>query len=246
MCPIGFLMLGSTPARPAERFARRKPISPAGRLPTSSRNPRPARQRRRTGAAHRYPLTHPPTLVRRPIGGGKQASAPEPLVDPRTQPWTVQWAPRGPRHGMPDMPAVRLAAPSARVRTPDTRLDTVSARSVPPADTRQWLAGRGTWRIARPSGRPDTPVQGDRPADGSGPGPDGGGQAADTFSVQRPTMRLASWPRPTMRPAHPGHDRTGRQCACSPSANPSRAGTSASLVPVRCPRGRVRRPRWTP
>ena len=27
---------------------------------------------------------------------------------------------------------------------------------------------------------------------------------------------------------------------------PSRAETSASLVPVQCPRGRVRRPRWTP
>jgi hypothetical protein len=94
-------------------------------------------------------------------------------------------------------------------------------RSVPPADTRQWLAGRGTWRTARPSGRPDTPVRGDRPADGSGPGPDGGGQAADTFSAQRPTMRLASWLRPTMRPAHPGHDRTGRQCACSLRPTPA-------------------------
>jgi hypothetical protein len=231
--------------QPVNLKERRSP-GPAGRLPTSSRNPRPARQRRRTGAAHRYPLTHPPTLVRRPIGGGKQASAPEPLVDPRTQPWTVQWAPRGPRHGMPDMPAVRLAAPSARVRTPDTRLDTVSAdQFLLRTPGSGWPAEGHGGPLDRPVGR-TPPVQGDRPADGSGPGPDGDGQAADTSSAQRPTMRLASRPRPPTRPADPGPDRTGRQCACSPSANPSRAGTSASLVPVRCPRGRVRRPRWTP
>jgi hypothetical protein len=58
---------------------------------------------------------------------------------------------------------------------------------------------------------------------GTGPGPDGDGQAADTSTAQRPTMRLASRPRPTTLPAHPGHDRTGRQCACSPSANLSRS-----------------------
>jgi len=63
------------------------------------------------GATYRYPLTHPAsTLVRRPDRWRKQVSAPEPLVGPRTQPWTARWAPRGPRRGVPDMPAVRLAA----------------------------------------------------------------------------------------------------------------------------------------
>jgi hypothetical protein len=89
-------------------------------------------------------------------------------------------------------------------------------------------------------------------------------QAADTSSAQRPTMPLASRPRPTTRPARPGPDRTGQDgtAPCSPSANPSRyqhrdpsvvttcaharCRNVASLVPVRCPRGRVRRPRWTP
>jgi hypothetical protein len=43
----------------------------------------------------------------------------------------------------------------------------------------------------RPVGRTSS-VQCDRLADGYGPGPDGGGQAADTSNAQRPTMRLAS------------------------------------------------------
>ena len=117
--------------------------------------------------------------------------------------------------------------------------------------------------LERPVGR-TSPVQGDRPADGYGPSPDGGGQAADTSSAQRPTMRLASRPRPTTRRPRPGPDRTGQdgnahapfgQPQQLPASGPVRrdhlhpmldAGTSASPVPVRCPRGRVRRPRWTP
>jgi hypothetical protein len=161
-----------------------------------------------------------------------------------------------PQSGWPPAP------PGCGRRTPawTTRL----RRSVPPADTRQWLAGWRTWRTSRASGRPDIPVQCDRPADGYGPGPDGGGQAADTSSAQRPTMRLASRPRPTTRRPRPGPDRTGQdgnahapfgQPQQLPASGPVRrdhlhpmldAGTSASPVPVRCPRGRVRRPRWTP
>jgi hypothetical protein len=129
-----------------------------------------------------------------------------------------------PQSGWPPAP------PGCGRRTPawTTRL----RRSVPPADTRRWLAGWRTWRTSRASGRPDIPVQCDRPADGYGPGPDGGGQAADTSSAQRPTMPLASRPRPTTRPARPGPDRTGRQCACSlrptqprPASGPVRRDT---------------------
>jgi hypothetical protein len=72
----------------------------------------------------------------------KQASAPEPLVGPahptldrpvdtsRTSPWRA------------DMPAVRLAARSARARSSDTRLDTVSADQFLPRTSA--LAGRAT------------------------------------------------------------------------------------------------------
>jgi hypothetical protein len=81
--------------------------------------------------------------------------------------------------------------------------------------------------------------------------------AADTSSAQRPTMRPASRPRPTTRPARPSPDRTGRQCACSlrqpqplPASGPIRRDTCTRARcrdvrkpgPVRCPRGRVRRP----
>jgi len=59
-------------------------------------------------------------------------------------------------------------------------------------------------------------------------------------------MRLASRPRPTRLPAHSGSDWTDGNAHARLRHNPSRAGTSASLVPVQCPRGRVRRPRWTP
>ena len=83
------------------------------------------------------------------------------------------------------------------------------------------MAGRAT-DIADLSTVRTSPVRGDRPADGSGPRPDGGRQAVDTSSAQRPTMRLAIRPRPTTRPVRPGPDQTGRQCACLPWANPSR------------------------
>ena len=204
--------------------------------PAASRSPPPGTTRRRAEPpagpptpTHRSRLPIPtdppaPTLVRRPDRWRKQASAPEPLVGPRPT-LDRRWAPRGPRHGVPDMPAVRLAArfrPGAAAgHSPGHRL----RRSVPPADTRQWLAGQRTWRTSRASGRPDTPVQCDRLADGYGPGPDGGGQAADTSSAQRPTMRLASRPRP----ARSGPDRTGRQCACS--LRPTPAATSIRTRP---------------
>jgi hypothetical protein len=93
---------------------------------------------------------------------------------------------------------------SARVRPPDTRLDTVSADQSPlRTPGSRWPGGGHGGPLDRPVGR-TSPVRGDRPADGSGPGPDSGGQAADTSSAQRPTMPLASRPRPTTRPARPG------------------------------------------
>jgi hypothetical protein len=119
------------------------------------------------------------------------------------------------------MTAVRLAARlrqgAAAGHPPGHRL----RRPVSPAG-HPAVAGRATDMADLSTVRsPDIPVQGDRPADGYGPGPDSDGQAADTSTAQRPTMRLASGPRPTTLPAHPGPDRTGRQCTCSPSANPS-------------------------
>jgi hypothetical protein len=93
---------------------------------------------------------------------------------------------------------------SARVRPPDTRLDTVSADQSPLRTPGiRWPGDGHGGPLDRPVGR-TSPVRGDRPADGSGPGPDSGGQAADTSSAQRPTMPLASRPRPTTRPARPG------------------------------------------
>jgi len=229
MCPIGFLMLGSTPARPAERFARRKPISPAGRLPTSSRTPARPASARRTGAAHRYPLTHPP----RPPPSARSVAESRP---PRRSRSSTRAPNPGPPGGhLEDLAMACRTRPqsgwpptSARLPSPDTPW-TRLRRSVPPADTRQWLAGRRTWRTSRPSGRPDTPVQGDRLADGSGPGPEGDGQAADISSAQRPPSRLPIRPRPTSRPARPGPDRTGRQCACS--LRPTPAATSIRTRP---------------
>jgi hypothetical protein len=101
---------------------------------------------------------------------------------PRTQPSIARWAPQGPRHGVPDMPAVR---PAARFRQgavaghpPGHRL----RRSVPPADTSTGWPGDG-------HGRPlDRPVHGHPQFEMTaqpmgGPSPDGGGQAADTSSA---------------------------------------------------------------
>jgi hypothetical protein len=110
---------------------------------------------------------------------------------------------------------------SARVPSSDTRLDTVSDDQFLLRTPGSGWPGDGHGRpLDRPVGR-TSPVQWDHLADGSGPGPDSDGQAADTSSAQRPTIRLASRPRPTTRPTRPGPDRTGQQCAYSPSANPS-------------------------
>jgi hypothetical protein len=150
----------------------------------------------------------------------------------------------------------------ARVRPPDTRLDIVPAdRSVPPADTRQRLAGRRTWRtLVRPVGR-TPPVQRDRLPMGT--------DLVRTAAAKRrtppaPSVRLCVWsaghgqPR-GLRVLAP--DRTARQCACSlrqpqplPASGPVRRDT---CTPARCrnvhkpgppsdARGRVRRPPWTP
>ena len=152
--------------------------------------------------------------------------------------------------------------PSARVPSSDTRLDTVSADQFLLRTPGSGWPGDGHGPpLDRPVGR-TSPVQWDHLADGSGPGPDSDGQAADTSRAQRPTMRPASRPQPTTRPTRPGPDRTGQQSACSPWPTPATtsigtartsppapmldAGTSTSLVPVRCPRGSVRRPPWTP
>jgi hypothetical protein len=52
-------------------------------------------------------------------------------------------------------------------------------------------------------------------------------------------MRLASWPRPTTRPARPGPDRTGRQCGCS-LRQPSRYQHRELSVATTCTRARCR------
>jgi hypothetical protein len=129
--------------------------------------------------------------------------------------------PRGPGHGVPDSPQSGWPPASARVPSSDTRLDTVSDDQFLLRTPGSGWPGDGHGRpLDRPVGR-TSPVQWDHLADGSGPGPDSDGQAADTSSAQRPTIRLASRPRPTTRPTRPGPDRTGQQCAYSPSANPS-------------------------
>jgi hypothetical protein len=150
---------------------------------------------------------------------------------------------------------------SARVRPPDTRLDTVSADESP---------------LRRPGSR--------WPGDGHG-GPlkrsvgrtpqfNVTAQPIGMDPVRTAATKRRTPPAPSIRPCvrSAGHRQprglhvlalTGQEAMrMLPSANPSRyqhrhpsvvtpaplldAGTSASLVPVRCPRGRVRRPRWTP
>jgi hypothetical protein len=239
-------------------------LPPSDSLATSrSAPPRTTRRRAEPPAGPPAPTdgsclprpTDPPaaTLLRLRDRWRNQASAPEPLVSPHL---TLD---RPGRH-LEDLAMAYRTCPrsgwtpaSARVRPPDTRLDIVSADQF-----LLWTPGTG-WPgdghggpLERPVGR-TSPVQGDRLPMGTDPVR----TAADTSSAQRPTMRPVSRPRPTTRPARPGPDRTGRQCACS-FGNPNRyrhrdlsivtpapvldAGTAASLVPVRCPRGRVRRP----
>jgi hypothetical protein len=126
------------------------------------------------------------------------------------------------------------ASVSARVRPPDARPDIVSADQflLRTPGSRCRLTDMADLSSVRSAGHP--PVQSDRPADGSGPGPDGGDQAADTSSAQRPTMRPVSWPRPTTRPARPGPERTGSN-AHAPFGQPQPLPASAP----------VRRDTWT-
>jgi hypothetical protein len=94
--------------------------------------------------------------------------------------------------------------------------------------------------------------------------------AAKRRTPPAPSVRPCVWPAGHGQPrgvhvlALTGQDRTGQdgnahapfgQPQQLPASGPVRrdhlhpmldAGTSASPVPVRCPRGRVRRPRWTP
>jgi hypothetical protein len=165
------------------------------------------------------PLTHPPTLVRRPDRwraskfphrSRSSASAPNPgppgghLKDLTM---VCRTRPRSAGHPLP---------PECGRWTPTW---TPSPPISPPADTREGGPGDGHGRpLDRPVGR-TSPVRGDRPDNGSGPGPDGDGQAADTSSAQRLTMRLASRPKQTSRPGRPGPDRTERHAhARLPSA----------------------------
>jgi hypothetical protein len=149
------------------------------------------------------------------------------------------------------------APASARVRLPDTRLDTASAdQSLQRTPGSDWPGNGHGGPLERPVGR-TSPVQGDRLADGYGPRPDGGGKWR---TPPAPRVRPCVWPAGHGQPrgrhvlAVSGQDAN----ADAPFGNPSRyrhrdpsvvtpapgldAGTAASLVPVRCPRGRVRRP----
>jgi hypothetical protein len=100
----------------------------------------------------------------------------------------------------------------------------------------------------------------DRLADESGPGPDGDGQAADTPAPSvRPCARPAGHgqPRGLLIPALTGQE----ACPCSPTPPRSLPARDPSVVatctharcwnvrepgPLRCPRGRVRRPAGRP
>jgi hypothetical protein len=120
----------------------------------------------------------------------EQASASEPPVGPRIQPrdrpldtlTTSPW-----RAGHAHSQAGRPPPPRCSRRIPVwTPSPPISLCGHPAA------AGPGDGHggpLDRPVGR-TSPVRGDRPATGSGPGPDSGGQAADTSSAQRPTMPL--------------------------------------------------------
>lgn len=118
---------------------------------------------------------------------------------------------------------------SARVPSSDTRLDTVSTEQFLPRTPGSGWPGDGHGRpLDRPVGRTSL-VQWDHLADGSGPGPDSDGQAADTSIAQRPTMRLASRPRLTTRPTRPGPDRTGQDSNAHVRLRPTPATTSTGI-----------------
>jgi hypothetical protein len=80
---------------------------------------------------------------------------------------------------------------SARVRPPDTRLDTVSTEQSPlRTPGSRWPGDGHGGPLHRPVGR-TPPVRGDRPADGSGPGPDSGGKRR---TPPAPSVRPCLWP----------------------------------------------------
>jgi hypothetical protein len=205
--------------KPRRETTRRRAEPPARPAPTDgSRSPIPA-----------DPPPHPRPSTRsvaesRPPGRSRSSTTAPPGGHSR------------PRHGMPDMPAVRLAARfrqgAAAGHSPGHRL----RRSVPPADTPAVAGRQRTWQTSPPSGRPDTPVQRDRLTDGSGPGPDGNASGAH---LQRSASAHAPGAvRP--RPVHPGPDRTGRPCAYSPSANPRRYQQRDLTVMTTCTHARCR------
>jgi hypothetical protein len=127
---------------------------------------------------------------------------------------------------------------SARVRPPDTRLDTVSAdQFLLRTPGSGWTADRHGVPLDCPvAWTPQFKVTAQH---GSGPGPDGDSQAADTSSAQRPPRRLAIWPRQSTRPVHPvltGQDGN----AHAPSANPSRYQQRDPPVMTTCTHARCR------
>jgi hypothetical protein len=192
-------------------------------LPAEQRPGPPAPTR---GVTCRYPLTHPPPHSSvNPIGGVaglRVAAARRPAHPTLDRPGghledlAVACRTR-PQSGWPPT--------SARVRPLDTRPDTVSADQSPlRTPGSRWPGDGHGGPVDRPVGR-TSPVRGDRPATGSGPGPDSGRH----LQRQASDHAAASRPRPTTRPARPGPDRTGpdrtgqdktgRHSACSPSAN---------------------------
>jgi hypothetical protein len=98
---------------------------------------------------------------------------------------------------VPDMPTVRLAARFRQGAVVGHPSGHRLRRSVPPADTRQRLAGRRTWRTFRPSGRPDIPSSMGPPSRWVWTGPDSDGQAVDTPA---PSVRRCAWPAGHGRP----------------------------------------------
>jgi hypothetical protein len=136
------LGVGLYPARPAERFARRKPINPPGDYRRRAEPP-PGPPAPTDGSRSPIPADPPaPTLVRRPDpwrkAGFRTGVARRPAHPTLDQPGGHL---EDLARGLPDMPAVRLAARfrqgAAAGHPPGHHL----RRSVPPADTRA-VAGR--------------------------------------------------------------------------------------------------------
>ena len=135
---------------------------------------------RRPANASRLPIpTHPTRL-------------PHSSVGPCAQPWTARWHIQDLAAAWWTCSQALLPPPSARVRLPGHPSGHCSRRSVPRADTRQWLADRRTWRNRRPSRRPEVPVQSDTLADGHGRDRTCERPEVDTASAERPTMRLVA------------------------------------------------------